>query len=178
MEEISSLTIDEANDSVAEAKENEPTEQYLTFFMADEEFGVNILSVQEIRGWEAVTPIPNAPEHVKGVMNLRGTVIPIVDLRMCFEIDTIEYTEETVVIILTISTEGSSKVLGVVVDAVSDVHNFSLSDIQGAPDLASQDQAQYVKGLGRTEEKMVILLEINDHLLSDPSSQKPELVSA
>lgn len=178
MDENSNLSIDEANESITDAKENESTEQYLTFFMAKEEFGVNILSVQEIRGWEAVTTIPNAPPHIKGVMNLRGTVIPIVDLRMCFDIDDIQYTEETVVIILTIHSGSTSKVLGVVVDAVSDVHNFSLSDIQGAPDLASQEQAQYVRGLGRTEEKMVILLEVTEQLLSDISTQKSDLVSA
>lgn len=158
-------SIEEANNSIAEAKEDESQEQFLTFFMDKEEFGVNILSVQEIRGWDTVTPIPNAPALVKGVMNLRGTVVPIIDLRMCFDIEDLKYTEETVVIILNVATKRNNKVMGVVVDAVSDVHNFHQNDIQSAPDLASNAQAQYVKGLGRTEEKMVILLELNDHLI-------------
>lgn len=178
MEEISNLSIEEANESIADAKDDDSTEQYLTFFMANEEFGVNILSVQEIRGWEAVTPIPNAPLHVKGVMNLRGTVIPIIDLRMCFDIEDLQYTDETVVIILSIDAGGSDKDVGVVVDAVSDVHNFSLDAIQGAPELGSQAQAQYVKGLGSTEEKMVILLELNDHLLSEAYARPTELSPA
>lgn len=177
----SGKSIEEANDSIAEAKANESVEQFLTFFMDKEEFGVNILSVQEIRGWDTVTPIPNAPGQVKGVMNLRGTVVPIIDLRMCFDIEDLKYTEETVVIILNVSTTRGSKVMGVVVDAVSDVHNFNLHEIQSAPDLASSAQAQYVKGLGRTDEKMVILLELNDQLICEDERKtgaKPDLVVA
>lgn len=140
------------------------TEQFLTFYMKDEEFGVNILSVQEIRGWESVTPIPNSPDHVLGVMNLRGTVVPVIDLRMCFGLSDLEYTEETVVVILTIDSGGASKVIGVVVDAVSDVHNFGNADIQPSPDLSSGAQGQFIKGLGSTEKHMVILLELNESL--------------
>lgn len=165
MSDTQNASVEEANNSIAEAKEDDSLEQYLTFFMDKEEFGVNILSVQEIRGWDTVTPIPNAPSHVKGVMNLRGTVVPIIDLRMCFEIDDLKYTEETVVIILNIMTKKGKKVMGVVVDAVSDVHNFNPSDIQSTPDLTSNAQAQYIKGLGRTEEKMVILLELTEQLI-------------
>lgn len=145
------------------------TEQFLTFFMGHEEFGVNILSVQEIRGWDPVTPIPNSPRHVVGVMNLRGTVVPIVDLRMCFGIEKPQYTEQTVVIILAVLAECSKKVIGVVADAVSDVYNFSGDAIQPSPELSQSEQAQYVKGLASTDARMVILLELSANLLADSS---------
>lgn len=142
-------------------------EQYLTFYMGSEEFGVNILSVQEIRGWDPVTPIPNAPKHVVGVMNLRGTVVPIVDLRMCFAISSLQYTEQTVVIILAVRSGSHKKIIGVVVDSVSDVYNFDVASIQPSPELSHSEQAQYVRGLGSTDSRMVILLELTDNLLAD-----------
>lgn len=148
----------------------EPSEQYLTFFMDDEEYGVDILSVQEIRGWEHATSIPNAPSHVKGVINLRGTVVPIVDLRQRFGIDQIEYGPTTVVIVLKV-LEGRSgnKVMGIIVDAVSDVHNFKVSDIQSSPEVADNSNTAYIKGLGNVGEKMVILLDIKALLNADDS---------
>lgn len=163
---VTTNEIDEALQSQVEL-----AEQYLTFHMQDEEFGVNILSVQEIRGWEAVTAIPNSPVHVLGVMNLRGTVVPVVDLRMCFGLVDLEYSDATVVIILNItSSKGGNKVMGVVVDAVSDVHNFAEKDIQPAPELRDKQQGQYVKGLGSTVEHMVILLDLNEGLIYDTST--------
>lgn len=163
---VTTNEIDEALQSQVEL-----AEQYLTFHMQDEEFGVNILSVQEIRGWEAVTAIPNSANHVLGVMNLRGTVVPVVDLRMCFGLVDLEYSDATVVIILNItSSKGGNKVMGVVVDAVSDVHNFAEQDIQPAPELRDKQQGQYVKGLGSTAEHMVILLDLNEGLIYDAST--------
>lgn len=148
----------------------ELAEQYLTFNMQKEEFGVNILSVQEIRGWEVVTPIPNSPSHILGVMNLRGTVVPVIDLRMCFGLEELSYDDATVVIILNVKCQAATKVMGVVVDAVSDVHNFAEKDIQSAPELKDRDQGQYVKGLGSTEEHMVILLDLNEALIFDKAT--------
>jgi purine-binding chemotaxis protein CheW len=159
--------IEQANDSIEAARSSNLGEQYLTFYMNKEEFGVNILSVQEIRGWEPVTAIPNAPRHVKGVMNLRGTVAPVIDLRMCFGLEEQAYTNETVVIILTVPSEGGPKVMGVIVDAVSDVHNFNEDSVQPSPDLSHEGQAQYIKGLGSTDDQMVILLELTDELIDD-----------
>ncbi len=158
---------EQLNQEINEAKLEEPTEQYLTFYMAKEEFGINILSVQEIRGWEEITSIPNSPEHVLGVMNLRGTISPIIDLRRCFGISDLSYTDETVVIIVSVPTESNAKVIGIVVDAVSDVHNFAQSQIQPSPELAQTNQAQYVKGLGSTDEKMVIILELTEQLIAE-----------
>ena len=160
--------IEQVNEDIVDAKLDEQTDQYLTFFMGGEEFGINILSVQEIRGWEEITSIPNSPKQVLGVMNLRGTVSPIVDLRYSFGIKDLSYTDETVVIIVSVETDSNPKIIGIVVDAVSDVYNFAQSQIQPSPELSQTNQAQYVKGLGSTDEKMVIILELSDQLIADP----------
>jgi len=140
-------------------------DQYLTFIMADEEYGVDILCVQEIRGWESATPLPNAPAHIKGVINLRGTIVPIVDLRQCFGLDSIEYTALTVVIVLKVNTPDGSRIMGIVVDAVSDVYGLAESDMRTAPDLGNAVDTEFIRGLVNVDEKMVILLDI-DKLLS------------
>ncbi len=140
-------------------------EQYLTFIMAGEEYGVDILAVQEIRGWEAATPLPNAPPHVKGVINLRGTIVPIIDLRQCFGMDAIEYSAITVVIVLKVENDSGAKVMGIVVDAVSDVYSLSEGDLQVAPDLGGSVSTEVIKGLVSVDQKMVILLDI-DQLLT------------
>jgi purine-binding chemotaxis protein CheW len=139
--------------------------QYLTFIMADEEYGVDILCVQEIRGWESATPLPKAPKHIKGVINLRGTIVPIVDLRQCFGMQGIEYTPITVVIVLKVQHERGSRVMGIVVDAVSDVYALSDSDMRAAPDLGDGTDTEFIKGLVTVNERMVILLNI-DRLLT------------
>ncbi|ARU57582.1 MAG: chemotaxis protein CheW [Pseudomonadales bacterium] len=146
----------------------EPTEQYLTFFMDNEEYGVDILSVQEIRGWESATAIPNAPSHVKGVINLRGTVVPIIDLRQRFGLKEVEYGPTTVVIVLKISNQKQGqRVMGIVVDAVSDVHQFKSSEIQPSPEMSENANTAYVKGLGSVGDEMVILLDISAMLNAD-----------
>lgn len=148
-------------------RENDQTDQYLTFIMASEEYGVDILSVQEIRGWESVTPIPNAPAHVKGVINLRGTIVPIIDLRQRFGLEKVDYGPLTVVIVLKVSTKKGSRVMGIVVDAVSDVYSLASDDMKSAPDLGDHVNTQYIKGLVNVNNKMVILLDINELLGAD-----------
>lgn len=155
------------NNELSEAQSDEQSDQYLTFFMAGEEFGVDILAVQEIRGWEPITAIPNAPSQVLGFTNLRGTVAPIIDLRHCFGVESAAYGNASVVIIMSVQTEKGEKIMGIVVDAVSDVYNFSKSNIQASPELSQTKQAQYVKGLGSTDDKMVILLELTEQLIAD-----------
>lgn len=140
-------------------------DQYLTFIMAGEEYGVDILAVQEIRGWESATPLPNAPPHIKGVINLRGTIVPIVDLRQCFGMDAIEYTAITVVIVLKVNTDEGHRVMGIVVDAVSDVYALAEGDMRSAPDLGTSMSTEVIKGLVDVDNKMVILLDI-DQLLT------------
>lgn len=142
-------------------------DQYLTFIMAGEEYGVDILRVQEIRGWETVTPIPNAPAHIKGVINLRGTIVPIVDLRQRFGLNKAEYGPLTVVIVLKVATRKGSRVMGIVVDAVSDVYSLSANDMKAAPDLGDNVNTSYIRGLVNVASKMVILLDINELLGTD-----------
>lgn len=145
-------------------------DQYLTFIMADEEYGVDILRVQEIRGWEHVTPVPNTPKYIKGVINLRGTIVPLVDLRERFGVEQIPYGPTTVVIVLKILGEESERIMGIVVDAVADVYNIEDGKIKPAPDFGSVVSIEYVRGLASIDEKMLIVLEI-DRLLSSADLQ-------
>lgn len=138
------------------------TNQYLTFFMAGEEYGVDILCVQEIRGWENVTPLPNAPIHIKGVINLRGTVVPIIDLRQCFGLTGIEYTPVTVVIVLKVKSNNGSRIVGIVVDAVSDVYSIAQGDMRPVPDLGAAVDTHFIKALVTVNNRLVILLNIDE----------------
>lgn len=155
----------QAADTAAEDKD-----QYLTFSLAAEEYGVDILRVQEIRGWEPVTRIPNAPEYVKGVLNLRGAIVPIFDLRQRFTMMPQEYGKDTVVIVLRVSGEGEVRNMGVVVDAVSDVLNARASEIRGTPDFGAGVATEYISGLASSGDKMVMLLDV-DRLLSEDDVQ-------
>lgn len=141
-------------------------DQYLTFILNNEEYGVDILRVQEIRGWDNATPIPNTPEYIKGVMNLRGTIVPIIDLRQRFNMETLEYGPTTVVIVLKVYSEERERVMGIVVDAVSEVYNIGSDDLQPAPDFGDVVSLEFVQGLATVEEKMVIVLDIDNLLTS------------
>ncbi|WP_105166890.1 chemotaxis protein CheW [Pseudoalteromonas sp. T1lg23B] len=134
--------------------------QYLTFMMAGEEYGLDILAVQEIRGWEDVTAIPNSPSFVKGAINLRGTIVPIIDLRLRFGIQSISYGPLTVVIVVSVQIREQQKVMGLVVDAVSDVYSISQEKAKDVPDFQDSDNGQYVHGLVNVGEKMVVLLNL------------------
>lgn len=134
--------------------------QYLTFIMAGEEYGMDILAVQEIRGWEDATAIPNAPPFVKGAINLRGTIVPIIDLRLRFGISSVAYSPLTVVIVVSVEVNEQPKVMGIVVDAVSDVYSISEEKAKDVPDFHDSDNAQYVHGLVNVGEKMVVLLNL------------------
>jgi len=140
-------------------------QQYLTFILAGEEYGVDILRVQEIKGWDSVTHIPNTPEYVRGVINIRGTIVPIIDMRIRFDIEQLAYGPTTVVIVLRVQGENGDRIMGVVVDGVSDVYNMSDEDIKDAPDFGSAVDTKFVKGLATVNEKMVIILDI-DHMLN------------
>ncbi len=131
--------------------------QYLTFALGDEEYGVEILKVQEIRGYSAVTPIPNTPQYIKGVMNLRGTIVPVVDLRGKLAMSEAEYSQFTVIIVVTVG----AKVMGLIVDAVSDVLNIPKTDIQATPDFGAQVDARFINGMAKAGDKLVVLLDID-----------------
>lgn len=137
--------------------------QYLTFVLGQEEYGVEILKVQEIKGYSAITPIPNTPSYIKGVMNLRGTIIPVVDLRSKLAMAEAEYNQFTVIIVVTVGT----KVMGVIVDAVSDVLNIPKADIQATPDFGAQVDVKFINGMAKAGEKLVVLLDIDKVLGGD-----------
>jgi purine-binding chemotaxis protein CheW len=130
--------------------------EYLTFTLGAEEYGIDILKVQEIRGYEAVTKIANAPPFIKGVINLRGVIVPIVDLRIKFNLEGETYDQFTVVIILNIG----KRVMGVVVDGVSDVIQLSSDNLRPAPEFGSVLDTRYILGLGTVEERMIIVVDI------------------
>ena len=140
---------------------NQGTNQMLTFVLGDETYGVDILRVQEIRGWSPVTRVPQSPPHVLGVLNLRGSIVPVVDLRMRLNLDRAEYTPVTVIIVLSIDSGHGRRDFGVVVDAVSDVINVQAADIKKAPDMGSQVNTEYIQGLATVAERMVMLLDID-----------------
>src|SRR5215470_17475737 len=137
------------------------THQVLTFELGQETYGVEILRVREIRGWSSVTKIPHAPPHVLGVLNLRGSIVPVVDLRMRFELERAEYTKVTVVIVLSVHSNHNRREVGVVVDGVSDVVTFAAADMKPAPDLGAGYSTDYLRGLVPSGERMVVLLDID-----------------
>ncbi|MGR9052307.1 MAG: chemotaxis protein CheW [Gammaproteobacteria bacterium] len=145
------------------------SEQYLTFELAGESYGVEILKVQEIRGWEPIRKIPKTPSYIKGALNLRGTIVPIIDLCERFGMDKIEYSPFTVVIIVTISSPGDARanVMGVVADAVSDVLDVKVSDIKRAPDLGANIDTRYMRGMYVGKQGMVMLLDVEKLLNPD-----------
>ncbi len=131
-------------------------EEFLTFTLGKEEYGIEILKVQEIRSYEQVTTIANAPEFIKGVVNLRGIIVPIVDMRIKFNLGDADYTEFTVVIILNVA----GRVVGMVVDGVSDVISLGPEQIRPAPDFSSSFDTEYITGLGTIDSRMLILVDI------------------
>jgi purine-binding chemotaxis protein CheW len=148
----------------------EANEQYLTFMLAGEEYGVDILRVQEIKGWDKVTRIPHTPEYILGVINLRGAVVPILDLRRRFGLETIEFGATTVVIVIRVIGARGERTVGVVVDAVSEVYNVDPADTKPPPDVCGNVDTVFVKALATMDEKMLILLDI-DRLIGSSVDQ-------
>jgi purine-binding chemotaxis protein CheW len=136
------------------------TREVLVFVIGKEEYGVDILKVQEIRGYEKVTAIPSAPDFLKGVVNLRGAIVPVIDMRIKFKLPDPRYDSFTVVVILKLST----RVIGIVVDAVSDVLPLTTSDVKEAPRLGSIVDSSYLTGVATVNERMVLLLDIEKFL--------------
>ena len=135
--------------------------EFLAFTLGKEEYGIHILKVQELRGYETPTRIANAPDFVKGVVNLRGTIVPIVDMRIKFQLGEPTYDQFTVVVVLNIG----GRIVGMVVDSVSDVTTLMPEQIKPAPDMGTAFNANYLIGLGTMEERMLILIDI-DKLMS------------
>jgi purine-binding chemotaxis protein CheW len=136
--------------------------ELLTFTLGSEEYGIDILKVQEIRGYDAVTTIANAPEFIKGVINLRGIIVPIVDMRIKFNLGNVTYNNLTVVIILNVA----NRVLGMVVDGVSDVIALTAEQLKAAPEVSGAMDTQYITGLGTVDERMIIVVDIEKLMTS------------
>jgi purine-binding chemotaxis protein CheW len=135
--------------------------QYLSFTLGKEEYGVDILRVQEIRSWEPVSRIPNVPHYEKGVVNLRGSIVPILDLRERFNLSKAEYTPLTVVVVLQTDVGNKTRIMGVVVDSVSDVISVDKTEIQAAPDFGAKVSNEFINGLVSVNERMVMLLDVD-----------------
>jgi len=146
--------------------------QYLTFQLGEELYGVDILRVQEIKGYTTVTKIPNTPPHIKGVLNLRGTIVPIVELRTKFGMPTIDYTMFTVIVVVVVQ----DRIMGLVVDSVSDVLNIDKKDIQPPPQFGAKVDVSILTGIGKSGDKLVALLNV-DRLLSESEMQEVSAVA-
>jgi purine-binding chemotaxis protein CheW len=135
--------------------------KYLTFTMAEEEYGIGILKIKEIIGMMPITSVPQTPEFVKGVINLRGKVIPVVDLRLRFAIDAIDYNDRTCIIVVEIGGRGTDIVIGIVVDSVSEVLNIKGEDIEDTPTFGTTLNTAFILGMAKMEGKVKILLDID-----------------
>jgi purine-binding chemotaxis protein CheW len=143
--------------------------QFLTFLLDEQEYGLELFKIQEIRGYAPVTPIPNVPAHVRGVMNLRGTVLPVVDLRMKFRLPPIEYNKFTVIVIAMVG----DKMVGLLVDAVSDVLQVAQEAMRAAPDFGSAIDTRFIDGVFQTREHLAVALNL-ERLLSDIELTVPQ----
>ncbi len=155
-------TVTQATSSIDKAQAADAhSREFLVFSLGSEEYAVDILKVQEIRGYENVTRIANAPEFIKGVTNLRGVIVPIVDLRIKFHLDNVEYGGQTVVIVVNVG----ERVVGIVVDGVSDVMTLTPEQIKPAPEFGVTLSSDYLSGLGSLDDRMLVLVDI-DKLLT------------
>jgi purine-binding chemotaxis protein CheW len=141
--------------------------KYLTFTLADEEYGIGILKIKEIIGMMPITPVPQTPDYVKGVINLRGKVIPVVELRQMFGMETIEYTERTCIIVVEIGSPNGTLQIGIVVDSVSEVLNIKADDIEDTPAFGARLNTEYILGMAKSEKTVKILLDIDRILKVD-----------
>ncbi len=146
-------------------------EQYLTFLLGSEQYAVNILCVEEIRSWENPTKIPNAPDDVKGVINMRGVIVPIIDLRLKFNIGNAVYSDITVVVVLKVELEGGTKTMGFIVDAVSDVLNAEEGEIKNSPAFGGSVPQHYIDGLVNVGNNVVTILNVEALQVIQPHSK-------
>jgi len=155
------------------AQHNQAKREFLTFTLGEEEYAIDILTVQEIRGYNAVTRIANTPDYIKGVINMRGVIVPVVDMRLKFHLGNATYDEFTVMIILNLG----QRVVGMVVDAVSDVVALSADDIRPAPDFGAAFDTQYLLGLASVAERMAIVVDIEKLMSSQDMGLVDQLSS-
>lgn len=150
-------------------KKSQQSQQFLTFLLEDQEYGLEIFKIREIRGYAPITPIPNVPPHVRGVMNLRGTVLPVIDLRMKFHLPQVEYNKFTVIVIATVG----KKTVGLLVDAVSDVLMVGRDEIRDAPDFGAAVDTRFINGVFQSREHLTVALNLEE-LLSECELAVPQ----
>ena len=159
----------EASETMVKSTEAESAEagKYLTFTLVEEEYGIGILKIKEIIGMMPVTAVPQTPDFVKGVINLRGKVIPVIDLRMRFGLEATDYTERTCIIVVEMDGQSGNIMIGIVVDAVSEVLNIKGEDIEDTPAFGAQVQTGFILGMAKMEGGVKILLDIDKVISSD-----------
>jgi len=163
----------EVNEAAVQAAD-ETTEKegkYLTFTLAEEEYGIGILKIKEIIGMMAITTVPQTPDFVKGVINLRGKVIPVVDLRLRFGMGEIDYTERTCIIVVEIKGQSGVILIGIVVDSVSEVLNIKGEEIEDTPTFGTKLNTEYILGMAKMDGTVKILLDIDRVLRSEEIAQ-------
>ena len=163
----------DASQLIADSGSGSTISQYLTFTLGREEYAVDILKVQEIRGYDSVTAIANSPSFIKGVINLRGVIVPIVDMRIKFNVGELTYDQFTVVIILNVL----NRVVGIVVDGVSDVITLLPEQMKASPEFGAALDTKYIMGLGTVDERMIILVDI-EKLMSSRDMELMDEVTA
>lgn len=140
--------------------------QYLSFFLGGQEYATDILRVQEIKGWDTVTRVPYSPNYILGVINLRGAIVPVVDPRVRFALENAPFDSATVVVVVRVAGGRGERIVGFVVDAVSDVYSFSAENIQPPPDAVGSVDQMFVLGLAKHEDRLVIILDIERLVIS------------
>jgi purine-binding chemotaxis protein CheW len=167
------------NNTVSRTTGQADARQMLTFRLGEENYGLDILRVKEIRGWSPVTRIPQSPPQVLGVLNLRGAIVPIIDLRLRFALEKAEFTPVTVIIVISVQTASGTKECGLVVDSVSDVVDLDESALRPAPSLGGNVRADYIENLATVDSGMLILLNADQIVSQDlVQSMAPQSVAA
>ena len=157
--------------------DSEKSNQFLTFILGDEEYGVNILQIQEIKGWTSITTIPNMPEYILGVINLRGTIVPIMDMRKRFGQTDIKYDATTVIIVARVQDIDHERTVGMVVDAVSEVYDFNDDAMKPPPDFGCNLEVDFINGLANIDNKMIILMNVDKLISHEMKKQLSEAES-
>lgn len=155
--------------NAAATNQVQESQQFLTFLLEEQEYGLEIFKIREIRGYAPITPIPNVPAHVRGVMNLRGTVLPVIDLRMKFHLPQVEYNKFTVIVIATVA----NKTVGLLVDAVSDVLTVALDAIREAPDFGAAVDTRFINGVFQSREHLAVALNLEELLTESELALPP-----
>jgi purine-binding chemotaxis protein CheW len=164
---------DSATRAEQKSAARQTVEQFLTFQLVGQRYGVEILRVQEIKGWEKPTRLPHSPEYIQGVINLRGAVVPILDLRRRFGLGEAEYGRTTVVIVVKVETPRGELTAGMVVDGVCEVCNIGAEDTRAPPEMTAAIDTDFVRGLAMVDDRMLILLDVERLIsttLADPAS--------